>query len=62
MEKIETYEEFIKKHDLCDFQQSTQWAKVKELWENEILMVQDENQNIVATMSILIRKVPFLEI
>lgn len=59
MEKIETYEEFIKKQDLCDFQQSKEWAKVKELWKNEILIMQDKNQHIVATMSILIRKVPF---
>lgn len=60
MQKIvETYEEFIKKHELCDFQQSKEWAKVKEFWKNEIIILQDSNKNIVATMSILIRRIPF---
>jgi len=58
MQIIEKYEEFIKKQELCDFQQSTKWAKVKEYWENEIIIIQDSNKNIIATMSILIRKIP----
>lgn len=55
---MEKYEEFIKKEDLCDFQQSEEWAKVKEFWKNEIVIVEDENKNIKASMSILIRKLP----
>lgn len=55
---MQTYEEFIKKEELCDFQQSREWAKVKEFWKNEIVIVKDENKNIIASMSILIRKLP----
>lgn len=55
---MEKYEEFIKKEDLCDFQQSEEWAKVKEFWKSEIVIVEDENKNIKASMSILIRKLP----
>lgn len=55
---MEKYEEFIKKEELCDFQQSEEWAKVKEYWKNEIVIVEDENKNIKASMSILIRKLP----
>ncbi len=55
---MESYEEFIKKEDLCDFQQSREWAKVKEFWKNEIVIVEDENKSIIASMSILIRKLP----
>lgn len=55
---MEKYEEFIKKQELCDFQQSEEWAKVKEFWKSEIVIVEDENKNIKASMSILIRKLP----
>lgn len=59
MKTIEEYEEFIGKEELCDFQQSVKWGKVKEFWKNETILVQDKEENIVATMSILIRKIPF---
>ncbi len=59
MEEIKEYEAFIKKQELCDFQQSVKWAKVKTLWQNEIIILKDKQQNIIASMSILIRKIPF---
>lgn len=59
MKTIEEYEEFIKKQELCDFQQSVKWGKVKEFWKNETIILQDKEEKIVATMSILIRKIPF---
>lgn len=58
MQAIEKYEEFIKKQKLCDFQQSIQWANVKKFWTNEIIIIYDNEKNIVATMSLLIRKLP----
>ncbi len=58
MRIIEKYEQFISKQEYNDFQQSIQWAKLKKYWENEIIIIYDENKNIIATMSILIRKVP----
>ncbi len=57
---MQIYEEFIKKQDLCDFQQSIKWASVKEFWNNDIIIIEDNNKNILATMSILIRKLPIL--
>ena len=60
MRVIEKYEEFIEKQELCDFQQSMKWAKVKEFWDNEIVIIYDENKEIIASMNILIRKVPIL--
>ncbi len=59
MKTIEEYEEFIRKEELCDFQQSVKWGKVKEFWKKETIILQKEDGNIVATMSILIRKIPF---
>lgn len=58
MKTIEEYEEFILNNDLCDFQQSIKWAKVKEFWKNEIIIIYDDNKNIIMEMSILIRKFP----
>lgn len=58
MRVVEKYEEFIQKQDLCDFQQSIKWAKIKKFWENEIIIIYDDTKNIVGTMSILIRKIP----
>ena len=37
------YTEFLQKHDRCNFQQSLEWAKVKDNWENEIVLAEDEN-------------------
>lgn len=52
------YTEFLKNHDLCDFQQSMEWGKVKEYWKNEIFILLDKEDNIKASISILIRKIP----
>ena len=52
------YEDFLKKHVRCNFQQSTLWAKVKENWKNEIVLVENEKEEIIASLSILIRKIP----
>lgn len=55
-EKEKKYEEFVKGQDLCDFQQSAKWGKVKEFWKNEIVTVENEKGQIIASASILIRK------
>lgn len=57
-ENIEKYNEFLQKHDRCNFQQSTEWGKVKTNWKNEIVIVEDDNENIIASLSVLIRKFP----
>ena len=50
--------EFLKTHPKSNFMQSPEWAKVKEDWKNEFIVVKDNNGKIQGTMSILLRKVP----
>lgn len=57
---MQMYEDFIMNQDLCDFQQSIKWAKVKEFWNNDIIIIQDDENNILASISILMRKLPIL--
>ena len=52
------YTHFIQEHVLCDFQQSIAWGKVKKYWKNEVILVLDRNNEIIASASVLIRKVP----
>lgn len=54
----EKYSKFLKNHDRCNFQQSIEWSKVKSSWKNEIVLVEDENDNIIGSISVLIRKIP----
>ena len=56
---IEKYSEFLSKHDRCSFMQSVEWGKVKSAsWKNEIVLAQDDNGNIIGSISVLIRKIP----
>ncbi len=56
---IEKYNEFLKKHNRCNFQQSIEWGKVKaQSWKNEIVLAEDKNENIIGSISVLIRKIP----
>ena len=58
-QNIEKYNEFLKKHDRCNFQQSIEWGEVKASnWKNEIVLAEDENGNIIGSISVLIRKIP----
>ena len=54
----EKYNEFLKNHNRCNFQQSIEWGKVKEAWKNEIVLAEDKSGNIVGSISVLIRKIP----
>ena len=52
--------EFLQNNTKTNFMQSPEWARVKTEWKNEFITVEDENGNIKGTMSILLRKVPFI--
>ena len=54
----EVYSEFLKKHERCNFQQSIEWGKVKTSWKNEIVIVENNNGEIIGSISVLIRKIP----
>ena len=55
---IEKYNEFLEKHERCNFQQSVAWGKVKEAWTHEIVLAEDKDGNIIGSISVLIRKIP----
>ena len=57
-ENIKKYNDFLEKHDRCNFQQSIAWGRVKEAWTNEIVLAEDKNGNILGSISVLIRKMP----
>ena len=58
MENNKELEDFLNTNKKTHFLQSPEWAKVKDLWKNEFIIVRDNNNKIVGTMSILIRKTP----
>lgn len=59
-ENLDALDKFIKSNKKGSFMQSKMWADIKSNWKNEIVVSYDENSNINGTMSILIRKVPFI--
>lgn len=52
------YKKFLEKHERCNFQQSIEWGKVKTSWKNEIIIIENNKKEIIASLSILIRKIP----
>lgn len=56
----EKYESFLQVNKKGHFMQSPQWARIKSFWHNEVVTVEDENGNIKGSMSLLIRRIPFL--
>ncbi len=59
-QNLDKYVSFIQSHPKGHFMQSPQWAEVKSNWVNRIITVEDSSGNIKGSMSILIRKIPFL--
>ncbi len=57
-DEINEYKAFIENHDRCNFQQSVEWSRVKENWENEVVLARDHNGKIIGSISVLIRKIP----
>lgn len=58
-DRYEEYEKFLWDNKKGHFLQSLRWAKVKDMWKNEIIIAEDENGKIKGSMSLLIRKIPF---
>ena len=55
------YQEFLEKHEKGHYAQSIEWAKIKDEWKNEIIIVRDEKGKIKASLSLLIRKLPYVK-
>lgn len=62
MDNIEKkeYQEFLEKHEKGHYAQSLEWANVKNDWKNEIIILRDEKGKIKASLSLLIRKLPYI--
>lgn len=56
----EKFIEFNQKHHKGHFLQSPEWAKLKSEWKNEVVLAEDKDGNIKGAMSILIRKLPYI--
>ncbi len=56
----EKYESYLQAHPKGHFMQSLKWARVKSNWVNKVITVEDNEGNIKGSMSLLIRKVPFI--
>ena len=56
----EKFIEFNQKHPKGHFLQSPEWAKLKSEWKNEVVLSEDKAGNIKGAMSILIRKLPYI--
>ncbi len=54
------YQEFLESHEKGHYAQSLEWAKVKSDWKNEIIIIRDEKGKIKASLSLLIRKLPYI--
>lgn len=60
IESEDELEEFFEHHKKSHFLQSPEWAKVKSEWKHEMIVIKNEQKEIEATMSILLRKIPIL--
>ena len=49
--------EFLQSNNKSHYLQSPEWARVKTNWKHEMLVVKN-NEKIIGTMSVLLKKVP----
>ena len=54
----EEYTTFLESHKRCNFQQSIEWANVKNNWTREIILAEDSSGKIIGSLMVLIRKIP----
>ena len=54
------YKEFLEKNEKGHYAQGLEWAKIKSDWKNEVIIVRDEKGKIKASLSLLIRKLPYI--
>lgn len=55
------YKVFLEKHKKGHYAQGPEWANVKDEWKNEVIILRDEKGNIKASLSLLIRKLPYVK-
>ena len=52
------HDQFIRKHDLCNLLQTSDWAKVKDNWAHTIVGAKDDEGNLLASALVLIKQLP----
>ena len=57
-DRYEEYEAFVQSNKKGHFAQSLYWAKLKDNWKHEVLLVENPDGSIRASMLVLIRKMP----
>lgn len=58
--ELKEYNENLLKSERCHFMQSEEWAKIKNTWKQEILIVRDEKGKIEGSLSVLVQKIPVI--
>lgn len=58
--EVKEYCEFLENSPRSHFLQSPEWAKIKNNWRNEVILIRDEENKIIGSMSILIQKIPII--
>lgn len=58
--EYDIYENFVEKSKKGHFMQSVKWHKMKPDWKGEVIVSTNDKNEIVGGMSVLIRKVPYL--
>ena len=53
---IDYYTDFILQNDYCTIFQSPEWTQIKDNWDSKRVGIVDNNNNLLATAQILIRK------
>lgn len=61
-EQIEEYTDFAVAHERSHTLQSYEWGLVKSNWINEYVLVRDSEGKIKASLSILLRKTPLINL
>lgn len=58
-ESKKAYKKFLEENERCNFQQSLEWAEIKKPnWTPEVILAEDEENNIIGSLCVLIRKMP----
>ena len=58
-EDKKAYSNFLEKHERCNFQQSLEWGEIKTNWKKEVILAEDDKGNIIGSLCVWIRKIPF---
>lgn len=55
---MKEYDDFVTNHPLCNLLQSSKWPRIKENWDHIYYGVRDEQDKLIATAAILIKRLP----